>query len=238
MRLDRYLSEAGVASRRQAAALIKRGAVTVDGGIASRVDAVVTPGVSRVMLNGEEVDWRENWYLMLNKPEGYVSSTDDPGAPTVLTLLPEKYARFALFPCGRLDRNTTGLMLLTTDGPLAHHLLSPKHHVTKRYRYEVKYPLSEADVAALEQGIEIEGGYTTLPCRVFPEGERQGVIELTEGKYHQIKLMMKAVHNQVRSLCRISFGPLTLDENLELGKVRELSEEEISALRRAQTEKL
>lgn len=230
MRLDRYLSEAGIASRRESAVLIKRGSVLVDGVAAKRSDAVVDPGKTVVTVDGNPVDWRENWYLMLNKPTGYVSSTDDPGAPTVLELLPDRYRKFPLFPCGRLDRNTTGLLLLTTDGPLAHRLLSPHSHVAKRYRFDVKYPLSPTDIAALEQGVEIEGGYTTMPCSVYPEGAQTGVIEICEGKYHQIKFMMRAVHNQILALERISFGPLTLDPHLERGAFRELSEEEISLL--------
>ncbi len=231
MRLDKYLTEAGAASRKEAAILARKGAITVDGAVVKRPDLHIEPGKQTVCLRGERVDWREHWYFLLHKPTGYVSSTDDPGAPTVIELLPDKLKKLQLFPCGRLDRNTTGLLLLTTDGALAHQLLSPKRHVSKRYRYEVKFPLSASDIAALEAGVTIEGGYTTMPCKVEAEGEKSGIIALREGKYHQIKLMMKAVHNQITALSRISFGTLMLDPSLRPGEYRELTEEEIEQLR-------
>ncbi len=233
MRLDKYLSEAGVASRSETRTLCKKGLITVDGAVAKTPDLKIDAHQCKVTVKGVPVDWRENRYLMLNKPMGYVSSTDDPGAPTVLELLPEELRKFDFFPCGRLDRNTTGLLLLTTDGPLAHRLLSPKHHVPKRYFFTLKYPLSRDDIAKLEAGVEIEGGYRTMPCRVDAQGEKEGVIELREGKYHQIKLMMKAVHNQITALSRITFGPLSLDPSLRTGEYRELSDAEIAQLKEA-----
>ena len=134
-----------------------------------------------------------------------------------------------LFPCGRLDKHTLGLMLLTNDGQLSHRLLSPKRHVAKSYAFGVKFPLSQADLQALEAGVDI-GGYLTKPCTVLLSGEREGTITITEGKYHQIKLMMEAVHNQITYLERITFGPLTLDPALERGEWRELNAEEIDLL--------
>ena len=134
-----------------------------------------------------------------------------------------------VFPCGRLDKHTLGLMLLTNDGPLSHRLLSPKRHVGKTYAFSVKFPLSETDVKSLESGVDI-GGYVTKPCRVRLDGERAGEITIVEGKYHQIKLMMEAVHNQITYLERVSFGPLSLDPSLERGEWRELTADEIQAL--------
>jgi 16S rRNA pseudouridine516 synthase len=162
---------------------------------------------------------------MLNKPEGYVSATEDTLSPTVLTLLPEELQRIGLFPCGRLDKNTLGLMLLTNNGPLSHKLLSPKNHVAKKYRFTVKFPISENDVTALEAGVDI-GGYLTAPCKVEMTDEKNGYITLTEGRYHQIKLMAEAVHNQITYLERVTFGPIALDTSLERGQWRYLTAEE------------
>ena len=134
-----------------------------------------------------------------------------------------------LFPCGRLDKHTLGLMLLTNDGQLSHRLLSPKRHVAKTYAFRVKFPLSQADISALENGVDI-GGYLTKPCTVKLTDEREGQITLTEGKYHQIKLMMEVVHNQITYLERITFGSLSLDAALSRGEWRELTNEEIAAL--------
>ena len=134
-----------------------------------------------------------------------------------------------LFPCGRLDKHTLGLMLLTNDGQLSHRLLSPKRHIAKTYAFRVKFPLSEKDISELQSGVDI-GGYLTKSCTVTLTDEREGCITLTEGKYHQIKLMMEAVHNQIIYLERITFGPLSLDPALERGEWRELTNEEITAL--------
>ncbi len=166
---------------------------------------------------------------MINKPEGYVSATDDDKFPTVLTLLPDELQKIGLFPCGRLDKNTLGLMLLTNNGPLSHKLLAPKNHVSKKYRFTVKFPISEADVKELESGVDI-GGYITAPCNVEMTDEKNGYITLTEGKYHQIKLMVEAVHNQITYLERVTFGPIALDESLERGQWRYLTESEQEAL--------
>ena len=166
---------------------------------------------------------------MLNKPDGYVSARTDDKSPTVLELLPPELQKIGLFPCGRLDKNTFGLMILTNNGPLSHKLLSPKNHVDKKYRFNVKFPISQNDVEALEQGVDI-GGYMTAPCKVDMTDERSGYITLTEGKYHQIKLMAEAVHNQITFLERVSFGPVALDTNLSRGEWRHLTPEEQTAL--------
>jgi 16S rRNA pseudouridine516 synthase len=168
---------------------------------------------------------------MLNKPDGYVSATEDGREKTVLDLLPEKLQKLSLFPCGRLDKHTLGLMLLTNDGQLAHDLLSPRHHVEKNYRFSVKFPLTDEEVATLEQGTVLEDGYETKPSRIrLDEGRKSGTIMLVEGKYHQIKRMMESVHNQITALERISFGPLTLDPTLSRGEFRYLTETEEAAL--------
>ncbi len=228
MRIDKFLSDMGIATRKEAAVLAKKGCITVDGICISRANEHIDPVCQRICVNGVGIDYTPFFYLMLHKPEGYVSSTDDPGAPTVLELLPERYRRVGLFPAGRLDRNTTGFLLLTNNGPLAHRLLAPASHVAKEYAFRVKFPLSAEDADELRRGVEIEGGYTTLPCSltVSESDPKSGVITLHEGKYHQIKLMMKAVHNQILSLSRISFAGIPLDPVLKPGEFRPLTPQE------------
>ena len=162
---------------------------------------------------------------MLNKPEGYVSATDDEREKTVLDLLPDEERRLGLFPCGRLDKNTLGLVILTNDGDSAHRLLSPKHHVDKVYKFECKLPLSQDDVSLLERGVDI-GGYNTKPCKITLSQPTCGEITLTEGKYHQIKRMLEAVNNKITYLERVSFGNIVLDSSLDRGEWRYLTEEE------------
>ena len=162
---------------------------------------------------------------MLNKPDGYVSATDDPNEKTVLDLVDPEDRRKGLFPCGRLDKNTLGLVILTNDGENAHRLLSPKHHVSKVYKFSAAKPLSQEDTEKLEKGVDI-GGYLTKPCKVTLTGENEGEITLTEGKYHQIKRMLEAVDNKITYLERISFGDIKLDTSLCRGEWRYLTPKE------------
>lgn len=229
MRLDKYIVESGLASRSEITKIAKNGGITVNGQIIRRASGHIDPTKDSVTYLGKEVIWREFTYIMLNKPDGYVSATDDPLNPTVLTLLPDELQKIGLFPCGRLDKNTLGLMLLTNNGPLAHKLLAPKSHVSKKYRFTVKFPISSEDVSALERGVDI-GGYITAPCTIEMTDCKNGYITLTEGKYHQIKLMAEAVHNQITYLERVTFGPISLDSALERGNWRHLTEEEQSEL--------
>ena len=229
MRLDKMISSTGIASRSQISSAVRAGRVLVDGVVAKKADVQVDPDKVSVIYCGTPVCYRQYTYIMLNKPEGYVSATEDGKQPTVIELLPEELQRIGLFPCGRLDKNTLGLMLLSNDGDTSHRLLAPKSHVSKTYAFRLKFPLSDADIAQLESGVDI-GGYVTAPCRVERTGEREGKITLTEGKYHQIKLMMEAVHNQVTYLERVTFGPLVLDAALKRGEWRYLSDDEIALL--------
>ena len=229
MRLDKFIVESGLASRTEIAKVARGGGITVNGQVVRRASGHIDPTTDIVTYLGREVIWREFTYVMLNKPDGYVSATDDLLNPTVLTLLPDELQKIGLFPCGRLDKNTLGLMILTNNGPLAHKLLAPKNHVSKKYRFTVKYPISEKDVVELEKGVDI-GGYFTAPCKVEMINEKNGYITLTEGKYHQIKLRAEAVHNQITYLERVTFGPISLDESLERGQWRYLNEEEQAAL--------
>ncbi len=229
MRLDRLLSECGIASRTESARAARSGKITVNGSPVKKNDVKVEPEKDVVCYCGKAVHYRKYVYVLLNKPAGYVSATEDGRDVVVTALLPEEYRKMGVFPCGRLDKNTVGLMLLTNDGQLSHRLLAPKTHVSKQYRFRVKFPLSEADCRCLSSGVDI-GGYVTKPCEIRLDGEKEGVISLTEGKYHQIKRMMEAVHNQIVFLERISFGPLTLEGLPERGDWREPDEDEINRL--------
>lgn len=230
MRLDKLLSECGVASRTESKAAARAGKITVNGVPVRRADVQVDPGSDRVVYCGTPVVYRQFVYLMLNKPDGYISATEDGrGDPVVTDLLPPEYRKMGVFPCGRLDKHTLGLMLITNDGTLSHRLLAPKSHVAKSYGFRVKFPLSSEDIQRLESGVDI-GGYVTKPCRIGLSSEREGTITITEGKYHQIKLMMEAVHNQITYLERLSFGPLSLDASLSRGEWRELTNEEVQSL--------
>ena len=223
MRLDKYISGAADLSRKEAGTAVRRGRVAV-GGVKISDPAAQVPDGASVTLDGTEVSYREFCYVMLNKPEGYVSSTDDPGAPTVIELLPPELVRKGLFPCGRLDRYTTGLMILTNDGGASHRALSPKSHVEKAYAFTCRDPLERVD--ELESGVHIAGGYLTKPCKVEKTGDREGRITLREAKYHQIKQMLEAVGNKIVTLERISFAGIPLDPALARGEWRELTAEE------------
>lgn len=228
MRLDKFLSSNGIASRSETQRAVRSGNVKVNGQAVNKSDVQIDPDCDVVSFFGKEIEYRKFVYIMLNKPKGYVSATEDGKDPTVLELLPSELQKRNLFPCGRLDKNTEGLMLLTDNGSLAHFLLSPKRHVSKKYRFVSKFPITEQTKEDLERGVDI-GGYMTKPCEVTILGDG-GYITLTEGKYHQIKLMLDAVGNKVRELERITFGPLTLDESLARGDWRYLNENEIKQL--------
>ena len=224
MRIDKLLTTVGVASRTESAKAAKRGEITVNGVAVRRADVHVNPERDVVLYRGERIVYKEYVYIMLNKPDGYVSATDDPREKTVLELLPEKFSRLGLFPCGRLDKNTLGLLILTNDGEGAHRVLSPKHHVGKTYRFKCADPLTDADVELLANGIKLDDGYITKDAAIIPAPDRlSGEITLTEGKYHQIKRMFAAVSNKITYLERISFGHITLDPTLARGEWRELT---------------
>lgn len=230
MRLDKFLVSTGIVTRSEAIKLCRAGNVTVNGRAEKDSSVKIDPEKDAVCLSGNKIQYRKYTYIMMNKPEGVVSATED-GDVTVIDLLPQELRRIGIFPCGRLDKNTHGFVLLTNNGELAHFLLSPKHHVKKKYYLETKFPLSDEDKNALEGGVDI-GGYITAPCEVELVGEKKAVMTLTEGKYHQIKLMLAAVHNQVTYLKRISFAEIALDSTLEEGSWRYLSDEEREILER------
>ena len=231
MRLDKFLSICAVSSRSETKKAARSGEIFVNGVCAKTSDISVDEERDEIIFRGERVIYRKYTYILLNKPEGYVSATDDSNEKTVLDLLPAEFKKKGLFPCGRLDKNTLGLMLLTDNGELAHRLLSPKNHVEKKYRFRSKFPIAAEDAARFEGGLTLEDGYVTKPAKIELLGGRdEGVITLHEGKYHQIKRMLDALGNKITYLERISFANLTLDETLLRGEWRYLEAYEIAEL--------
>ncbi len=231
MRLDKFLGITGCCTRTEAKKIIRAGGVTVNGRVAKSPEDKVNPEGDAICFCGQAVIYRKYTYIMLNKPEGVVSATEDGRDRTVLDLLPGEMKKDHLFPCGRLDKYTLGLMLLTDNGELAHRLLAPKSHVSKEYYFRAQAPVSAADAVRFEEGLVLEDGYVTKPAKIALEGDGTcGVITLVEGKYHQIKRMLSAIDNRITYLERIRFGNLVLDPALERGEWRYLTEEEIAGL--------
>ncbi len=234
MRIDKLISEMGLAGRRECAALAKRGQLLVDGVPVRDPSCHIDPERQTVTLSGRVVEYSKYTYVMLNKPEGYVSATDDESLPYVTELLPEEYRRRGLFPVGRLDRDTVGLMILTNDGALSHALLSPKHHVDKVYRFSADEPLPEGTEEKFRHGVTLSDGYECKSAQITLDADRlHGEIILTEGKYHQIKRMIAASGSHVTYLERIRFADIPLDPELGRGQWRLLSPDEIKKLRSA-----
>lgn len=229
-RLDKRLAATGQWSRKEAKDLIRGGRVSVDGVVCRSPEEKVDSDTP-VAVDGTTIEAGGPVYLMLHKPAGVVSATEDSRDRTVLDLLPPQYREMGLFPVGRLDKDTEGLLLITNDGPLAHRLLSPRHHVDKVYYVEVEGILDERDVEAVSQGIVLRDGYQCLPGEMkLLVGNSTAYITIREGKYHQIKRMMAARGKPVTYLKRIKFGTLTLDEKLDKGGWRALSDQEKQSL--------
>ena len=227
MRLDKFFSQTGTLTRSLAQKQLKLGKVTVNGETIKKADYKVDPDKDEIRYNDDKIVYRRFVYIMMNKPRGVVSATEDRDQKTVLDLLPEDLLKFDLFPCGRLDQDTTGLVVLTNDGISAHNALSPKKHVEKKYSFETADAYSDADVTAIESGITLKDGYSTKPCKIERISETEGYIYLTEGKYHEIKRLFGARSNKITKLERIGFGKLKIG-NLAEGAWRYLTEEEIS----------
>ena len=226
MRLDKFLSEPGTAPRSESKKAARSGGVTLNGVAVRDLSVHIDPENDRVTYMDSPVIYQKNIYIMMNKPDGVISATEDGNETTVLELLPEKYRKMEIFPCGRLDKNTLGLLILTNNGALAHRLLSPKCHVEKTYRFECERPLTEADVELLCKGVDIGEKSSTQPAKVSLTSSRSGEISVTEGKFHQIKRMFQAVCNKITYLERIRFADIPLDTALARGEWRELTEEE------------
>lgn len=232
-RLDKLLAGTGKWSRREVKALVRQGLVRVDGRLAASAEDKLDPAAAIITVAGETVALHRFTYVLLHKPAGVLTATEDRKQPTVLDLLPPELRRIGLAPVGRLDKDTEGLLLLTNDGELAHRLLSPKYHVDKRYFARVDGELSAADAEAFARGMTLGDGLECLPAGLELLPGHACIVTLREGKFHQVKRMLAARGAPVLYLKRLSMGPLTLDDSLAAGAYRLLRAEEILALYRA-----
>ena len=230
MRLDKFLTACEVGTRSEVKNIIKKGQITIDGIICKNADYKFNEETCVVCFQGKELVYKAFQYFMLNKPQDVVSATQDNHDKTVLDLL-KNVRKKDLFPVGRLDKDTEGLLILTNDGALAHSLLSPKKHVDKTYFVGLRSPISEEDITKLEQGVDIGEEKLTLPAKVVVLDSLHIELTIHEGKFHQVKRMLQAVSNEVTLLKRISFGSLSLDSSLEPGSYRELTETEVMLLK-------
>ncbi len=231
MRIDKFLSNSGFGSRKEIKALVKSGAVISDGKAVTDSAMHINENEVVVTVNGERVNYSKYVYLMLNKPAGYVSAVYDKKLPVVTDLVPDKYAHFDVFPVGRLDIDTEGLLILTNDGALSHRLLSPKSHVDKVYFVTSAHKAAKNAEQLFKEGITIDDGYKTMPAELErTDNDTEYLLTLHEGKFHQVKRMFKAIDNEVVYLKRIKMGGLMLDDTLEKGGIRELTPKEITLL--------
>ena len=230
MRLDKLISNSGLIPRSQVKRLVREGRITVNGVIAGDA-AMHCDSEWDIRVDGVKAIWRDSVCLMMNKPVGYLSVTEDPDRATVLDLLSEKYRRCGLFPAGRLDMDSQGLLILTNDGAFCHRVISPKSGIVKEYRIQVSHPFPAGAERQFREGIRLDDGSLCLPAELIPDADRLGAtVRIREGKYHQVKRMALAVGTRVRSLKRISIGTLRLDPALAPGEYRELTDEEKRAV--------
>ena len=231
VRLDKFLCDCNMGTRSQIKDYIRQGLVSVNGIVVKKPELKIQEDIDNVALRGESCTFKKYAYYMLHKPAGVVSATTDNTADTVFSLLTDVKDK-NLFPVGRLDKDTTGLLLITNDGDLSHRMLSPKKHVDKLYHAHVDGKVDEADVAALAQGLVLEDGLHCLPAGLEPIGDgSQCLVTLREGKYHQVKRMLASRGKPVTALKRLSMGSLVLDEALLPGEWRFLTKEETAQLK-------
>ena len=232
--MDKFLCDRNIGTRSQVKTYIRQGLVTVNGERALAADLKINELSDLVTFQGRKLHSESFVYYMLNKPQGVVSATQDNTAKTVVELLKDcNLPRHGVFPVGRLDKDTEGLLLLTDDGELAHRLLSPKRHVDKTYLVTAKHPISPEDIEKLEQGVDIGDEHVTLPAKVILKTDSVFYLTIHEGRFHQVKRMLQAVDNHVMALKRTGFGGITLDERLNPGEYRELTEQEVVKLHEA-----
>lgn len=230
VRLDKFLCDMELGTRSEVKIFLKKGFVTVDGVTQKTPDFKIDPDTHEIAFQGKVLTYQEFYYYMLHKLAGVITATEDKVQKTVMSLLGED-ARKDMFPVGRLDKDTEGLLLITNDGELSHALLSPRKHVPKTYLVEVPEKLNLGQIEALEHGVDIGDDKKTLPAKIEILDDTYIHLTICEGRYHQVKRMLQAVGSEVLYLKRISFGTLTLDDSLEKGSYRALTEEEITALR-------
>ncbi len=233
MRLDKYLSNMGLGSRKDVRGIIGSGAVTVDGQVVRHPDAKIQEGKSEVQVNGQAVAYKPFVYLMLYKPQGYLSATEDGrGGPVATDLIGEDYNFYNLGPAGRLDKDAEGFLLLTNDGPFVHRNITPEQHVEKQYFVRLRTSITPEDQEAFKVGIQFKDGTLCRPAQL-EAGEAEpntAFVTIHEGKFHQVKKMFLARNNEVLYLKRISIGGIALDETLKPGEYRELTKEELERL--------
>ena len=232
-RIDKILSNLGYGSRSELKKFCKNGLVKVNGKVINNPGVQVDVENDEIIFDGEKVTYKEFIYLMLNKPDGYISATFDKRDPIVLDLIDKEDLVFEPFPVGRLDKDTEGLLVLTNDGQLAHRVLSPKKHVPKTYYAKIEGIVTEEDIKAFAKGVTLDDGYETMPAElIILKSDEISEIELTihEGKFHQVKRMFESVDKKVIYLKRLSMGKLKLHENLALGEYRELTDEEVKMI--------
>ncbi|WP_298785347.1 pseudouridine synthase [uncultured Marinococcus sp.] len=239
MRTDKLLAELGYGTRKEVKKMLKKGGVFVDGEPVNNGAVQVDPEEQRISVFGEDIHYTEFVYFLMHKPSGVISATEDSVHDTVLDILEQEDAIREPFPVGRLDIDTEGLLLLTNDGKLNHFLTSPKHGVVKIYRAVLEHPIEEKNIEHFKKGVKLDDGYVCKPAvlRRVPDTHREVYVEVTEGKFHQVKRMFEAVGNEVVYLKREAFGQLSLDEDLLPGEYRELNEDEIQLLRDSVGEK-
>jgi len=241
MRLDKFLANSGIGTRKEVKIILKKGKITVNEKIVKDGKVQIDEIKDNVKIEGEKITYKPFVYIMMNKPAGVISATEDGKHKTVIDLLCEKYKNYKVFPVGRLDIDTEGLLLLTNDGVLAHNLLSPKKHVDKKYYVELKEPLTIEKKKILENGIKLEENFVTKKAKIeiIDKDKNKNIdinkvnsvfITISEGKFHQVKRMFKFVENEVLYLKRVKMGKLLLPEDLKLGEYRELSEEEMNLI--------
>ncbi len=232
-RLDKLIASQGKLSRSDVKKMVKSGRVTVDGAVVKSADIKVDADKSVISVDGRTLNYKKNIYIMLNKPQGVISASNDKTQKTVVDLVPPELYRDGLFPAGRLDGDTVGFVLITDDGDFAHRILSPKNHIMKTYHATLKAPLTEEDIAAFKNGIELSDGTLCLEAQVRmleETDEPVAEVKICEGKYHQVKRMFAALGNKVLYLKRVRMGGLDLDERLEEGQCREITAEELILL--------
>ena len=227
-RLDKYLSNAEVLTRSESKIAVKRKLIKVNGVVITDVSVKINPEVDVIEYNGERVAFEKFSYIMLNKPSGVVSATDDGAFQTVVDLVPNNLKRKGLFPCGRLDKDTVGLIILTTDGQSAHRRLAPKSKTEKVYYFETAEVITSSEVETISAGVTVNDGYATAPCKINLITNKSGEITLIEGKYHEIKRLFGYTGNKITYLKRLSFGGILLDNSLNEGECRPLTNEEIN----------
>lgn len=231
VRLDKFIASSLAITRSEAHSLIRKGYVLLDGKVERDIGKKIDSDKSSVSCKGESLNFTQFHYYMLNKPAGYVCSTEDMRDTTIMELLSDEIKYHKVFPVGRLDKDTLGLVILTDNGELSHYLLSPKRHVDKKYYLETDLPMTESDVELFLQGVDIGEKRKTLPARLeIEEDGRKAYITISEGKFHQIKRMLEAVGKKVTYLERVQFDEILLDRNLDRGDTRELTGDEIESL--------